>query len=104
MTDTFFRRRLRASAALLPLVSAALGMAVCAQAQQAAAQDNGTDPTKLSTSAAVQYEHLDLRGALDAGSLKFSATMPLGIKPSIFGGGERAANWGMEVGCKVIGF
>jgi hypothetical protein len=26
------------------------------------------------------------------------------IKPVVFGGGERSANWGLEVGYKVIGF
>jgi hypothetical protein len=47
---------------------------------QSTAPDNGTDPTKLSTSAAVQYEHFDLRQNGSSGTLKLSYTVPLGAK------------------------
>lgn len=56
-----------------------------AQAQQptippAAAPDNGTDPTKLSSSAALQHEHTALRGGASSDTMKLSYTMPLGEK------------------------
>jgi hypothetical protein len=40
--------------------------------------DNGTDPTKLSRSANVSFEHLDLVSGIGSDTLKFSYSTPLG--------------------------
>lgn len=42
--------------------------------------DNGTDPTKFSTGAGVQLEHIDLKAGFSAQTLKFNLTMPFGAK------------------------
>lgn len=56
-------------------------LCAAAQAQDATkAPDNGTDPTKMSTSAAIQYEHIALRGGFGSGNLKLSYIVPLGEK------------------------
>jgi hypothetical protein len=38
--------------------------------------DNGTDPTRLSTAAQAQYEHLDLKNGVTSGTLRLSYTQP----------------------------
>lgn len=48
-------------------------------AEGGTAADNGTDPTKLNTSASVQYEHL-ARGDGETGTFKLSYALPLGEK------------------------
>jgi hypothetical protein len=60
------------------LVCAALALGT-AHAQDKGA-DNGTDPTRLSTSAEVRYEHFDLRPRGSNGILRMSYTVPLGEK------------------------
>jgi hypothetical protein len=42
--------------------------------------DNGTDPTKLSSSASASFEHLDLVNGIGSDVLKLSYTTPLGAK------------------------
>lgn len=42
--------------------------------------NDGTDPTRLISSAAVQYEHLALRNSASSGTMRFSYTMPMGEK------------------------
>lgn len=34
----------------------------------------------------------------------FGASTQLYVKPSVFAGSERSADWGLEVGYKVVGF
>ncbi len=61
--------------------AATLALAGAAAAQGASkAPDNGTDPTKLSTSAAIQYEHFALRPRASTGTWKLSYTVPFGDK------------------------
>lgn len=40
--------------------------------------DNGTDPTRFSTTATIQYEHIDLQEGFNANTLKLSYIQPLG--------------------------
>jgi len=42
--------------------------------------ENGTDPTKLLTTAEAKYEYLDLENGIGSGSLRLSFTQPLGEK------------------------
>lgn len=42
--------------------------------------DNGTDPSKLLSTAEAKYEYLDLANRIGSGSLKLSFTQPLGEK------------------------
>jgi hypothetical protein len=64
------------------LVAATLLIGTAAQAQSKAddSADNGTDPTKFSTSAALQLEHVDLKGGVSADTLQASYATPLGSK------------------------
>jgi hypothetical protein len=65
-----------AAAAVLWLVSAG-----AANAQtDTAPTDNGTDPTRLSTSGGLLYEHLALRGSGSVGTLTLLYAVPLGDK------------------------
>jgi hypothetical protein len=65
----------------LALVATAMALAGPAVAQGGdKAPDNGTDPTRVSTSAAIQYEHFDLRPRASTGTWKLSYTMPFGEK------------------------
>lgn len=56
----------------------ALGAHAASAQEAATAPDNGTDPTRLSTTAAIQYEHIALRPDASVGTLKFSYTLPFG--------------------------
>lgn len=58
---------------------ASLALIAAARADEAA-PDNGTDPTKLSSAAAIQFEHLALRPAGSLGTWKLSYTQPFGDK------------------------
>lgn len=64
----------------------AVGLMLLAAAGSASAQstdkapDNGTDPTRMSTSAALQYEYFALREGASTGTWKLSYTQPLGEK------------------------
>ena len=42
--------------------------------------ENGTDPSKLLSTAEAKYEYLDLAGGIGSGSLRLSFTQPLGEK------------------------
>jgi hypothetical protein len=61
------------------MAPAILASTVCAGAWSQEA-DNGTDPTKLTSAAAVQIEHLDLKGGFSADTLKFIYVVPFGQK------------------------
>ncbi|NVO06450.1 MAG: hypothetical protein HXX19_11205, partial [Rhodoferax sp.] len=61
--------------ALAYFLLAALCPLALAQADSA---DNGTDPTKNSSSAAAQIEHLDLGNGLSSQSMKFTLGLKVG--------------------------
>lgn len=70
-------------AGLLAIVAVTAGQAHAQgrlNAGAVATPDNGTDPTKLTTQAAVQYEHLASRGSGSIGTFKASYIVPLGEK------------------------
>jgi hypothetical protein len=67
----------------LALALALTLMATSAHAQEAAAAkqpDNGTDPSRFSNTAGVQWEHLDLRQGFAIDTVNFSYAQPFGKK------------------------
>jgi hypothetical protein len=66
---------------LLALMSLTAGRP--AFAQETHEPDNGTNPAKLRRSAAVLFEHLDLRGDASRGTLKLQYEQPIGAKTSV---------------------
>jgi hypothetical protein len=85
------------------VAAAALILALAGRAAANSADEtieNGTDPTKLISSAAIQYEHFALRPWASNGTLKLSYTVPFGeqrdyslrlrvpvVRTTIFGNG-----------------
>ncbi len=66
-----------------PLIAALVAAHLCAaavhaQGQGSAAADNGTDPSKVSSSATLQWERQDLRGSGAVDTLKGLYVVPLG--------------------------
>lgn len=59
-----------------PLAAGADGRA--AEPVDGAAVDNGTNPTRVSRTVQLKYEHFDLRGGFSSDSLKLWYTQPLG--------------------------
>lgn len=57
-----------------------LFISAAAHSQEAKEPDNGTDPSRFSTTAAVQYEHIDLRPDFSIGTLNVSYFHPFGEK------------------------
>jgi len=71
--------RVCSARAALPMLFAG-GVLGLAALPSLAEEDNGTDPTKFNTAAAVQWEHVDLKGGFSADTLKFVYAMPVGDK------------------------
>ncbi len=76
-------RLIAAVAATFTHLAMAQGPAQTASDQPAPAEasnsaDNGTDPTKMSSTIAVQHEHLALRNGARSDTMKLSYTLPLG--------------------------
>jgi len=76
---------MKISAALLALALAALGPSQLLAAEDPAhpgaehrPDDNGTDPTRVSPTVVLRYEHLDLRGGFNSDTLRLLYTQPLG--------------------------
>lgn len=66
---------------LAAALAASLLVCSAAHAQNAdKAPDNGTDPTRFSSAASVQWEHIDLKGGFAAETLNFTYWQPLGEK------------------------
>jgi len=68
-------------AVVVALTCAKLAMAQSGQPPPAGvgnSADNGTDPTKLSSTIAVQHEHLALREGARSDTMKLTYTLPLG--------------------------
>jgi hypothetical protein len=63
---------------LLAVCAIWLSPAVCSAQEKAV--ENGTDPSKLLSTAEAKYEYLDLGNRIGSGSLRLSFTQPLGEK------------------------
>lgn len=61
------------------LLLLAVALPVAAQSEETTIE-NGTDPTRLPTSAAIQFESIDLRPGGSLGTWKLSYTLPFGAK------------------------
>jgi len=72
------RHLLIASLAVLCATQASASTAPTPAPEEQGSGDNGTDPTKMSRSIALQHEHIALRGGGSTGSMKLSYAMPLG--------------------------
>lgn len=81
MKDRMKRRRAdtRQVAMLAVSIAAIVPLAVVAQEQEEA-PNNGTDPTRLSTSALVAYEYNDLNGGMERHAPRLDLTFPFGEK------------------------
>ncbi|UOV05498.1 hypothetical protein MUU75_01840 [Pseudoxanthomonas mexicana] len=66
---------------VLPVIcSVALAPLGAAAQEQEPAPNNGTDPTRLTTSAVVAYEYNDLNGGMERHSPRLDLTLPFGEK------------------------
>lgn len=66
--------------ALVLAVHGVVGVSAVGEDDRNQEPDNGTDPTRLSRQAAVQFEHLDLTDGFDSDTLLLSYTQPFGSK------------------------
>lgn len=81
MVDKMKRRR--AGARRVAMLAACIGAMVpltAAAQEQEAAPNNGTDPTRLTTTAVVAYEYNDLIGGMGRHAPRLDLTLPFGEK------------------------